>query len=95
MLHTLPTPTDIKMISAQEERPIAEWQQLYPDRWLLLEVTQEDEGEPMSGRLVAVALHDMSLVPLWREHFRQGKITALVYGDSTEAGPAVVACDAS
>jgi hypothetical protein len=32
MLHTLPTPTDVKMISAREERPIAEWQQLYPDR---------------------------------------------------------------
>ena len=95
MLHTLPTPTDIKMISAREERPIAEWQQLYPDRWLLLEVTQENEGEPMSGRLVAMAPHDMSLVPLWREQCQQGKITALVYGDSTEAGPAVIACDAS
>ena len=91
MLQTLPTPTDLKVINAGEESAITEWQQLYPDHWLLLEVTQEDEGEPMSGRLVAVAPHDMSLVPLWREQSQQGKITALVYGDSSAAGPSVVA----
>jgi hypothetical protein len=91
MLHTLPMPTDLKVINAQEEHAIAEWQRRYPDHWLLLEITREDESEPISGRLVAVARHDISLVPLWQEQGRQGKITALVYGESTTAGPSVVA----
>lgn len=91
MVQTVSTQTEPKVINAPEERAIAEWQQLYPDQWLLLDVTQEDEGEPVGARLVAVALHDMSLVPLWREHAQQGKTTALVYGDATEIGPSVVA----
>ena len=45
----------------------------------------------IAGRLVAVAIHDTILVPLWREQAQQEKITALVYGHSTEAGPSVVA----
>ncbi len=91
MLQTLPTQPAPQVINAPEECAIAEWQQLYPDRWLLLEITQEDEGEPIAGRLVAVAIHDTTLVPLWREQAQQGKITALVYGHSTAAGPSVVA----
>ena len=91
MVQTVSTQTEPKVINVSEERAIAEWQQLYPDQWLLLEVTQEDEDEPIGGRLVAVASHDMSLVPLWREYSQQGKTTALVYGDATEAGPSVVA----
>ena len=80
-----------QVINAQEERPLAEWQQLYPDLWLLLEVTEEDEGEPQKGRLIAVDPEDMNLVPLRQEHGRQGKITAMIHGIYTEPGPTVVA----
>ena len=45
MLQTVPTQIDPQLINDAEERAITEWQQLYPDRWLLLEVTQEDEGD--------------------------------------------------
>lgn len=91
MFQAFPTHTTPQIINAPEERPIAEWQEHYPDCWLLLEVTQEDEGEPLAGRLLAVASEDMALVSLWQEQARHGKITALVYGRSTEAGPTVVA----
>jgi hypothetical protein len=80
-----------KVINAQEERPLAEWQQLYPDLWLLLEVTAEADGEPCKGRLIAVAQEDTDLVSLWQECGRQGKITAMLHGVYTEAGPTVVA----
>jgi len=40
---------------AREEWAIAERQQLYPGQWLLLEVTNEAEGEPIAGHLIAVA----------------------------------------
>ena len=91
MLQVWTTQTEPEMINALEERALAVWQELYPDCWLLLEVTQEEDGEPLAGRLIAVASADMTLVPLWQEQTRQGKIIALLYGRSTEAGPTVVA----
>jgi hypothetical protein len=74
-----------------EDCALAVWQEHYPDRWLLVEVTGEEDGEPLTGRLLAVASTDMALVPLWQAHTQQGKIIALLYGRSTEAGPLVVA----
>lgn len=91
MLQTLNKSSEPQVINAQEERSLAEWQQLYPDLWLLLEVTEEDEGEPQKGRLIAVDAEDMNLVPLRQEYGRRGKITAMIHGIYTEPGPTVVA----
>ena len=91
MLQTLNRSSEPQIINAQEERPLADWQQLYPDLWLLLEVTEEEEGEPQKGRLIAVDPDDITLVPLWQEHARQGKITAMIHGIYPEPGPTVVA----
>ena len=91
MLQALDKHSEPRVINAQEERPISEWQQLYPDLWLLLEVTREEEGELLKGRLIAVDPDDVNLVNLWQEYARQGKITALIHGLYTEAGPTVVA----
>ena len=91
MVQTVNRSSELQVINAQEERPLAEWQQLYPDLWLLLEVTEEEEGEPRKGRLIAVDPDDVNLVSLWQEHARQGKITAMIHGIYTEPGPTVVA----
>ncbi len=91
MLQVLNKSADPQIINAQEERSLAEWQQLYPDLWLLLEVTEEEEGEPRKGRLIAVDPEDINLVPQWQECERQGKITAMIHGVYTEKGPTVVA----
>jgi hypothetical protein len=91
MLQTLRRSSEPQVINAQEERSLTAWQQLYPDLWLLVEVTEEDEWEPLKGRLVAVDSDDMNLVPLRQEYGRQGKITAMIHGVYTEPGPAVVA----
>ena len=91
MVQAMNRSSEPQVINAQEERPLAEWQQLYPDLWLLLEVTEEEEGEPRKGRLIAVDPDDVNLVPLWQEHARQGKITAMIHGIYTEPGPTVVA----
>lgn len=91
MLQTLSQPAEPRIINAQEERPLAEWQEMYPDLWLLLEITEEDEGEPLKGRLIAVDPEDMSLVPLWQKYAQQRKITAMIHGVYTEPGPTVVA----
>ena len=91
MLQTLATQTDPELIDTSEDCALAVWQERYPDRWLLVAVTGEDDGAPFTGRLLAVAATDMALVPLWQAHTQQGKIIALLYGRSTEAGPMVVA----
>jgi hypothetical protein len=91
MLQTLANQTAPELIDASEDCMLTVWQERYPDRWLLVEVTGEDDGDPLTGRLLAVVATDMALVPLWQAHTQQGKITALLYGRSTEAGPTVVA----
>ena len=91
MVQALSKSTEPRIIDTQEERLLAEWQQLYPDLWLLLEVTEEEEGEPRKGRLLAVDEDDINLVPLWQEQGRQGKMTAMLHGVYTKPGPTVVA----
>ena len=91
MLQTLATQTELEVMDTLEDRALTVWQEHYPDRWLLVEVTGEEDGEPLTGRLLAVASTDMALVPLWQAHTQQGKIIALLYGRSTKAGPLVVA----
>ena len=91
MAQILAPRTEPEVIHASEDRALSVWQELYPDHWLLLEVTHEEDSEPLTGRLLAVASTDIALVRLWQEHIQQGKITALLYGRSTDAGPTVVA----
>lgn len=91
MLQTLSKPAEPRIINAQDERPLEEWQEMYPDLWLLVEVTEEDEWEILKCRLIAVDPDDMNLVPLWQEAARQGKITGMFHGVYTEPGPTVVA----
>ena len=91
MLQTLTNQTDLELIDTSEDCMLTVWQERYPERWLLVEVISEEDGEPLTGRLLAVAATDMALVPLWQAHTQQGEIMALLYGRSTEAGPTVVA----
>ena len=90
MVQALDRSSGLQVINAQEERSLVEWQQLYPDLWLLLEVTEEEEGEPQKGCLIAVDPDDVNQVSLWQEYSRQGKITAMIHGIYTEPGPTVV-----
>jgi hypothetical protein len=91
MLQTLATRTEPELMHTPEDCVLTVWQERYSDSWLLVEVTDEEDGEPLTGRLLAVASTDLALVPLWQAHTQQGKIMALLYGRSTEAGPTVVA----
>ena len=91
MLQTLATQSALKVMHTPEDCALDVWQERYPDSWLLVEVTGEEDDEPLTGRLLAVASTDMALVPLWQAHTQQGKVMALLYGRSTEAGPTVVA----
>ena len=60
MLQTLANQTAPELIDASEDCMLTVWQERYPDRWLLVEVTGEDDGDPLTGRLLAVAATDMA-----------------------------------
>lgn len=84
MAQSLATQTDFELLDISEDCALTVWQERYPDRWLLVEVTSEEDGEPLTGHLLAVATTDMGLVPLWQARTQQGKIIALLYGRSTK-----------
>ena len=73
-----------------EAQPIHVWEMQYPDMWILLEITQEDEGEPMCGRLLATATDLDALQTVWAAYRHQGVLTMLTYGPSREPHPEVV-----
>jgi hypothetical protein len=62
----------------------------YPDTWILLEITQEDEGEPVCGRLLATAADPDALQAVWTVYRHQGVLTMLTYGPPREPRPEVV-----
>jgi hypothetical protein len=49
MLQTLANQTDPELRDASEDCTLAVWQERYPDRWLLVEITGEEDGEPAPG----------------------------------------------
>ncbi len=39
----------------KDEKKIREWEDQYPGRWILLQVTEQINDEPVSGTLIATA----------------------------------------
>lgn len=72
------------------EKTIRDWEKQYPDTWILLEVTEEDDGEPVQGRLIATAHDPEELQEVWRFNRNKEILTMLTYGPSLKPGPEVV-----
>jgi hypothetical protein len=72
------------------EKKVVEWEKAYPDAWILLEVTEEDDGEPVRGKLIATARDPEELQKAWKSHRTKGLLTMLTYGPPLKPGPAVV-----
>ena len=84
-------PPTLRMINATEAKSPAEWRTLYPDLWLLLEVTQKDEWEVYQVRLIATAQEDIELVDLARAYAQQEAAYMITRGQSKEEEPYLVA----
>lgn len=72
------------------EHTIHEWEAQYPETWILLEITEEDEGEPMRGLLIATADDPDDLQEVWKGYRGQGVLTMLTYGHPRESQPEVI-----
>ena len=71
-------------------QPIHVWEMQYPETWILLETTQEEEGEPMCGRLLATADDPDALQTIWKSYRNQGVLTMLTCGPPRGPRPEVV-----
>ena len=85
-------PPTLRMINATEAKSPAEWRALYPDLWMILEITREDEWEVYEARLMATAEADLELVGLLRSYIQRGIRHMLTRGNPKEEGPYLVAC---
>jgi len=72
------------------EKRIHEWEKQYPDTWILLQVTEESNGEPVRAKLIATARDPGELHKTWTRHRTKGILTMLTYGPPSEPAPAVV-----
>ncbi|HWC76817.1 MAG TPA: hypothetical protein VG778_05115, partial [Blastocatellia bacterium] len=79
----------LKMIDSTDSKPIAEWERLYPDLWLFIEVTNEDEWEPYEGRLVCTAKESLEFVEIAKSYHERGVSNLTTRGDYTEPQPAL------
>ena len=72
------------------EKRIHEWEKQYPDTWILLQVTEESNGEPVRAKLIATARDPGELHETWTRHRTKRILTMLTYGPPSEPAPAVV-----
>ncbi|MBM3242724.1 hypothetical protein FJZ31_41215 [Candidatus Poribacteria bacterium] len=80
----------LTIINSDNEKTLSELEQLYPEKWMLLEVTDDENHEPQKAKVVAVAEEDMELVDIWKKCGRNGINIALIHGVYIEPQPAVV-----
>jgi hypothetical protein len=80
----------LQIINAAQIRPIAEWESLYPDLWMLIEVTRADQWEVYEGRLIATASDPIELVDIGKSYDERGIMTLETRGDYSESQPVFV-----
>jgi hypothetical protein len=73
------------------EKTIREWEKLFPDMWILLQVTEQVNNEPVRGRVIATAGDPEEFQQEWKRHRGKGVLTMLTYGPPLEPRPDVVA----
>ena len=81
----------IKKKNGAVEKTIRDWEKLYPDTWILLEVTEQANGEPVRGKVIATGRDPDEFQEKWKKQRKKGVLTMLTFGPSQEPGPAVVA----
>jgi len=72
------------------DKAIREWEEQYPGTWILLEVTEEDDGEPVRAKLITTARDPEDFQKVWKLHRKRGVLTMVTYGPPLKPGPAVV-----
>lgn len=81
----------LNMKNGHAEKTVREWERLFPDTWILLEVTAQVNGEPVCGKLIATADDPKRFHREWKRQRELGVRTMLTLGAPLRPPPAVVA----
>ncbi len=81
----------IKRKTVSAEKTIREWERLYPDTWILLQVTEQANHQPVRGKVIATGRDPEEFQQVWKKHREKGVLTMLTFGPPVEPGPVVVA----
>ena len=73
------------------EKTIREWEKLFPNTWILLQVTEQVNDEPVRGKVIATGRDPEEFQREWRKHRKRGIQTMLTFGPPLQPGAAVVA----
>ncbi len=80
----------LRVINSTEIRPIEEWREMYPELWLLIEVTREDIHQIYEGKLIATAENSIEFLEIKNELRREGTINLATRGVFPGPQPIVV-----
>ncbi len=77
----------LRMINAEEPKTIEEWQELYPELALYIEVTKEDFSKIYEGKLIATAKSSIEFLDLDKDPDRRDVVHLTTYGKPIGAQP--------
>jgi len=77
----------LRMINAKEAKTIEEWQELYPELALFIEVTKEDFSKIYEGKLIATAESSIEFLDLHKDYGERGVVNLTTYGKPIGAQP--------
>ena len=77
----------LQIVNSQEIKPVEEWENLYPETWLLIEITKDDPWEGYEGKLVAAAADPMDLVETGMDYDKRRIVTLTTRGVSLNEEP--------
>jgi hypothetical protein len=80
----------LRMIKSPESKMIEEWEQLYPELWLFIEVTREDVHQIYEGKLIATAENSIEFLDLGREYDEKQIVNYRTQGVSLFERPLLV-----
>ena len=80
----------LRLIDAQEARPIQVWKDLYPGLALFIEVTKEDFAKVDEGRLIATAESSVEFFDLHKDCEQRGVVNLTAYGEPVNEEPMFV-----
>jgi hypothetical protein len=90
MSKRIDSPRSSEKKARRVEKAIRDWEKQFPGTWILLEVTEEDNGEPLRGKLITTAADPEDFQQVWKLHREKGSLTMVTYGPPLKPGPAVV-----
>jgi len=80
----------LQMINSAEIKPIEEWEELYPELWLFIEVTREDVHYIHEGKLIATAENTIEFLDLGRAYRQRQIVYYKTRGGSLSPQPIVI-----